>query len=739
MKTLAQPPDESSPNLHEFKAVPAELKRLPQWVCWAYINRDGQKSKVPFKAVDALRTAPKLERKASVDDPSTWCDFSTAVRSATSGPADGPGFVLTGNENLVAFDLDHCRDGETGKLEEWARDFVARLNSYSEITPSGEGVRVWARGRWNHERNRSGRFEVYSKARYLTVTAAHIEGTPRTIEARQDVIDAIAAEVFDRPEDAPTPAHHPVSTVALNLSDSELLDKARSAKDGHGFVALYDRGDVSAYDGDESRADAALLAKLRFWTGADKAQAFRLFEASALCRSKWTKRADYRDRTWEAVANGNVYQPVPTSTDDATNEVDLSQLLGAKSPEPWKVIRDSEIEAIFKQCALWPVIESCLEATVPRLPIQSGLAQALALAGCALSGKDDAKPASLSDYLPKRGAKLARLRIHTGAKGQVAAFWLLCVAPPSQGKDVGGIASGIAGQMHWLLGSSMSAEGFLDALIRKPNGLVTAGEFENYLNPKHWQYAAVSTMNSIFSDFWFHQMLSSRGKDATPREADFAAPSFIANIQPERLLKLGNNVLGNGFFNRWLLLAIPKTEYRPRTGDNASGLKSAVDALACYTRKQGDITPPQGYLQGVIDTLKASHAPHEGYWRRLVNEYGPRLAIVLSVRSGDTSKAVHITDDVWAKTATVLLWLYGQAESLLSRLQREPDSKWESLLDRVEAVIRERGPCTIKTVHQYTGGWDTPMRLRALLELEERGRIRRIDAGKKAFRYITGG
>ena len=65
---------------------------------------------------------------------------------------------------------------------------------------------------------------------------------------------------------------------------------------------------ASAGYGSQSEADAALLSMLHFWTGGDKAWSFRLFEQSGLNRDKWD-REDYREATWQHVADGETYSP----------------------------------------------------------------------------------------------------------------------------------------------------------------------------------------------------------------------------------------------------------------------------------------------------------------------------------------------------------------------------------------------------------------------------------------------
>jgi primase-polymerase (primpol)-like protein len=83
----------------------------------------------------------------------------------------------------------------------------------------------------------------------------------------------------------------------LDVSDEELLHKARHARNGDKFSALFDRGDIRDY-ASGSEADLALMNYLAFWTGADPARMEALFSRSALGqREKWQSRSDYRQQT----------------------------------------------------------------------------------------------------------------------------------------------------------------------------------------------------------------------------------------------------------------------------------------------------------------------------------------------------------------------------------------------------------------------------------------------------------
>jgi hypothetical protein len=52
--------------------------------------------------------------------------------------------MLTPEDPFAAIDIDHVRDPVTGTIENWAQRFLDRAShSYTEISPSGTGLRIW--------------------------------------------------------------------------------------------------------------------------------------------------------------------------------------------------------------------------------------------------------------------------------------------------------------------------------------------------------------------------------------------------------------------------------------------------------------------------------------------------------------------------------------------------------------------------------------------------------------------
>ena len=67
--------------------------------------------------------------------------YERALNAFEAGQVDGIGFCLFGTE-FAAFDIDHCRDPQTGLIVPVGKEIVDRAASYTEITVSGTGLRV---------------------------------------------------------------------------------------------------------------------------------------------------------------------------------------------------------------------------------------------------------------------------------------------------------------------------------------------------------------------------------------------------------------------------------------------------------------------------------------------------------------------------------------------------------------------------------------------------------------------
>jgi|GEM_PF-2614832 len=177
---------ESNPDNVSASSIPETIAEWDRWVCWRY-EQDRDK-KPPYD--------PETGEKASIREQETWGDFETALEAYEREDYDGLGFVLTEGGSLTGFDFDKCRDPETGEIKPEVESVIDRLDSYSEISPSGTGIHTLIIGKKPDEYgNKDGsHIEVYDSVRYFTVTGNHLGGTPETIEERNEELQAICAE-----------------------------------------------------------------------------------------------------------------------------------------------------------------------------------------------------------------------------------------------------------------------------------------------------------------------------------------------------------------------------------------------------------------------------------------------------------------------------------------------------------------------------------------------------------------
>jgi hypothetical protein len=130
------------PTTHQRNLAKLPMALMPlierPWCVWRWTQKpDGTWQKPPFMA-----TQP--DRHASTSHPNTWTDYTTALATVKDGHADGLSYILTKDDPFGAFDLDHCRCLVTHSIDVWAQNYLqALVNTYQEITPSGEGVRIW--------------------------------------------------------------------------------------------------------------------------------------------------------------------------------------------------------------------------------------------------------------------------------------------------------------------------------------------------------------------------------------------------------------------------------------------------------------------------------------------------------------------------------------------------------------------------------------------------------------------
>jgi hypothetical protein len=319
-------------------SIPVELKKFPQWVCWEIKKRNGKWTKAPH--------CPNTGKLASTTDPNTWGQFFEAYREySKNGKYAGVGFVLSKNDPFVGFDFDHSwgRLGATAAVA----PILQQLNSYAEISPSGKGLRAFAKGNIPSYGRKKGPIEIYADGRFLTVTGHIIPGAANTIENRPAEIKKIHQEIFGKQKQKKLAFEGLPEVFGKKPDIQKVLDKAFKSKNGERVKALFD-GDIGGYPS-QSEADLALCCHLAYWFK-DKAEAVdQAFRESGLMRPKWDSKRGSSAYGWQtiekaieaaeertAIQNEPVLVPDPQDDHGGGPDVQNGQLeeAGAQSGTP---------------------------------------------------------------------------------------------------------------------------------------------------------------------------------------------------------------------------------------------------------------------------------------------------------------------------------------------------------------------------------------------------------------------
>ena len=272
-----------------YEKIPLELKQLPHWVGWKYMQRPGEdhKRKVPINAMDG--------QPAKSNDPTTWCDFDTTCLGKERFGLDGIGFMFSG-DGIFGIDIDHCYDPETQELDPAAAEIIETVQSYTELSPSGTGIHILCKGALPEGRKRRGAVEMYSTLRYFTVTGNQFgleypfsDCTERVAVMHRKYLGEEETVAGAQKAALPMPAG--LGTNA-DMSVDAILRRMFDSKHGQRLQDLYN-GSWERYgigDGSQSSADQAFCNTLAFWCRCDAALMDAIFRRSGLYRQKWDKR-----------------------------------------------------------------------------------------------------------------------------------------------------------------------------------------------------------------------------------------------------------------------------------------------------------------------------------------------------------------------------------------------------------------------------------------------------------------
>jgi len=296
-----------------YNETPHTLSEHLYWGLWKWVTDEetGKRGKKPCQANHP-------EWGAKTNAPRTWADFNKAYEVYRLGGFEGLCYAhmkQDAESGLTTWDFDGCFD-EKGEVKEPARTIIEQLNTYTEYSPSGNGLHAIcttpgaALGLHGAYMEKPGKHhpskgvEVYrsgESAHYMTFTG-RIYGTPKPVAERRETVERLL-DLFMRRDMGGTTAssngEFPVAGLpGPPLTDEEVLAKAaRNALNGAAFRAIFYDNDLSAYadpgsgEIDDSAADLALANFFTFYCGnaegRDADQIERLMRQGVTRRDKW--------------------------------------------------------------------------------------------------------------------------------------------------------------------------------------------------------------------------------------------------------------------------------------------------------------------------------------------------------------------------------------------------------------------------------------------------------------------
>lgn len=296
--------------------IPQELKNNGLFCTWKLT----EKGKVPFN--------PVTNSYAKSDNPNTFNNYETILKHLPKYYGVNAAGQLTGGLGMGVFndfsavDIDGCVD-ENGKLSDMASDIIEYINSYTEVSPSGTGIRIIFKTetRINKQvhyiNNRSNGLEIYiseNTNKYVTLT-----GNVFKNEGIKNVDITYILEKYMKKENAA-----PIAKIKKDeIIDFNLDERINeSIRINPNFAEAWNRK-ATGSGGSESEDDLSLASHLAHVLKGNFKAICAAFEMSPyynskddLHKRKW-EREDYKLSTIQKAITG--YHSIKMSIEENLN------------------------------------------------------------------------------------------------------------------------------------------------------------------------------------------------------------------------------------------------------------------------------------------------------------------------------------------------------------------------------------------------------------------------------------
>lgn len=296
----------------QWENAPEEARKRKIWLVWRAVpTDDGKIDKVPWRTDGAGRLAwSNPLNRITFDEARELYLAGQKLPERNGRHFAGVGFIVPERSddgvNLVVHDLDDAI--EDGKISDGALDILHRINSYSELSPSGRGIHTISLSGGLNGKPNLGRkdnqplkyngqsIEVFVRNHFVTFTGWRIDDYPTDVLERTEEVCKIYSELVVIKEGS---KEEPQKRVAANQNISDYDQRARryveKALEAEAVLVRTAKRPTSNSKGSRNNTlnDAALKIG-RFvpkWIGADEVERTLLRAATANQMSEDEARA----------------------------------------------------------------------------------------------------------------------------------------------------------------------------------------------------------------------------------------------------------------------------------------------------------------------------------------------------------------------------------------------------------------------------------------------------------------
>lgn len=246
-----------------FEKIPQEIKDMALCCLWKYEDRNGKRTKPPYNH--------RTGRYARSDDPATFGPYDDVLAAYKHGGYEGIGMGIF--DVWCAVDIDHCF--AESRLSSLGIDIVDTMHSYTEVSPSGEGIRIIFKAQGftfdkdaYYTNNKKLGLEIYVAGctkKYVTLTGQVMQNWP--IEDKSAEIAKVMDKYMKKPKHDPKP-----KPKADHAADAEYLKRGLERDEK---LKAYWEG--TRPQGNESSDDQGFVDKLAYWCNGNAAMMEQAF------------------------------------------------------------------------------------------------------------------------------------------------------------------------------------------------------------------------------------------------------------------------------------------------------------------------------------------------------------------------------------------------------------------------------------------------------------------------------